>query len=208
VSRTRTSRAEAEAKWEAIREAAAAEETIFEFARTLRAWTWTGQPTGEGVARYIEEVFMRYGPAPGDVWDVLGLESLSGDLRAEFIAAFNSIRVAAGMGLWETAAANADARPFIPTVAPSRKYVRFVSLAGHLQRARAPGQWILLPVHRLASMLGVTARMVSQYRRWATEEGILREVQPHSRPDKRATRFIFNLDQFGADGRQRPPLHR
>ena len=153
---------------------------------------------------------MRHGPAPGDAWKVLGLHCHSGDLRAEFIAAFDTIRVPAGRGLWETAAANADARPFIPIYAPSPKYVRFVSLAGHLQRARKPGQLIMLPVHRLASTLGVTPRMISQYRHWAIEAGILRVMQPHSRADKRATRFVFNLDHFAADGRERsgPVLHR
>ena len=52
--------------------------------------------------------------------------------------------------------------------------------------------------------------MVSTYRDWATKAGILREEEPHSRTDKRATRFVFKLDQFEADGRQRPgsTLHR
>ena len=66
-------------------------------------------------------------------------------------------------------------------------------------------------VHRPPALrLGVSPRMVSAYRDWATKAGILREEEPHSRTDKRATRFVFKLDQFEADGRQRPgsTLHR
>ena len=58
-------------------------------------------------------------------------------------------------------------------------------------------------VHLLASTLGVSARMISQYRQWAIRAGILREIQPHNRTEKRATRFVFNLHRFGPDGRER-----
>jgi hypothetical protein len=202
-------RADAEAAWDAVVEAAeGAEHGMFSFARRLRAWTWPPNTTAAGVATYLENSYVRYcmttGENVGDIWDVLGLGE-SGDPRAEFIVAWERVRVPEGHGLWETVEPNARQYPYIPTVAPSRKYVQFVSLAAHLQRARAQGQTILLPVGRLASMLGTTPQMVSVYRRWAVDAGILNEVQRPDRERRRATEFVFMLDQFDAKRRQLSP---
>jgi hypothetical protein len=54
-------------------------------------------------------------------------------------------------------------------------------------------------------MLGTTPQMVSVYRRWAVDAGILNEVQRPDRERRRATEFVFMLDQFDAKRRQLSP---
>jgi hypothetical protein len=77
----------------------------------------------------------------------------------------------------------------------SSTYVRFISIAGHLQRQR-PGQPIKLPVARLAQELGVTPQMVSLYRKFAQDEGLLKLVHEHDQAARRATEFTFALELF------------
>ena len=97
---------------------------------------------------------------------------------------------------------NAKARRFVPIDARTPPDVHFLSFAGHLQRivgARSVG----LPVDKLASMLAVSSRTVSTYRRWAVRARILRQVAMHSREHHRSAQFSFDLTLFDAEGRQR-----
>ena len=60
---------------------------------------------------------------------------------------------------------------------------------------------ILLPVEELARRLGTQPVTISRYRRWAVQDGYLREVKPHEfrgkgKPGK-ATEFRFNVSLFG-----------
>jgi hypothetical protein len=159
--------------------------------------------TAADVVRHVEDTYEEAtGETGSGAWDELGL-NLSGDPPAAFIVAWERVRVPEGQGLWETVTANARTYPFIPKIAPSVKYVHFVSLAAHLQRARAPGQRIMLPVRRFASILGVTPQMISVYRRWAVAAGILIEVMAADPARKRATEYLVALDQFDADRLQR-----
>jgi hypothetical protein len=201
-------RSTARRQWELFREAAEALDfdsaptsILFAFARELRSRN--PHQTGEAMADEIEEVFMYQG-LPGNVWDALGLDDRTGDPRSAFITAFDQIRVPKGQRRWELVARYAKARPFIPLVRLSDKYVLFLSLAGHLQRSCRPGAWITLPVQRTASMLGVTPGMISIYRRQAVQAGILTVTQPHSHAEHRSTRFVFNLSRFDRHGRELP----
>jgi hypothetical protein len=161
----------------------------------------------EGAASYIEATYQRYCDSArenmGDVWEVLGLTE-SGDPRAEFISCWERVRVPAGQTLWETVALNFERLLFVPTVCRSPKYQQFVSLAGHLQLARGKGQHILLPVVLWARFLKVSPKMISTYRRWALEAGILRKVANFNRERRRADEFVFDLERFDGHRRQRP----
>jgi hypothetical protein len=181
--------------------------SVFHFARGLKAWGLRfpdAQPvTGEDAAEFVEKRFERARKAQAstgeDAWDALDLETDSGDVRGEFVAAWDSIRVPAGQTLWEAAEQNARNDPYIPeNRAKNAKYVVFVSIAAHLQRALPPGENIALPVGKLATILKVSEKMVSQYRAWAVTDELLKEVVPYSREKKRATRFRFALEKFPA----------
>ncbi len=72
---------------------------------------------------------------------------------------------------------------------------------------------IALPVIRWARWLGVSAMMISTYRRWGVEAGILRPTAAASREKRRASEFVFELSLFDENGRQlvdtkspRPPV--
>jgi hypothetical protein len=200
-------RARAETAWAALFEAAESAETLFEFARSLKAWRWTGTPEAEGIATYIEDTYERYCRVTGenmqDVWEILDLGD-SGDPRGEFVSCWQRVRVPAGQSIWQVVVESAERFPFVPVFCPSQKYQTFVSLAGHLQRVRAPEQPILLPVVRFASMLGVQRQMISVYRRWALQAGILVQLESPSREQRRATKFRFRLELFDAQRRQLP----
>jgi hypothetical protein len=200
------SRAQAEAAWVALRDAAEDAENMFDFARALRAWPWPENVEAEDVATYIERVYKNdcrlRGRKLDDVWSLLD-RGPSGDPRADFIDAWERVRMPAGKTIWEVVVENVARLPFVPLRYRSQKYQTFVSFAGHLQRVRRKGQHIMLPVKLLAKILEVTPRMISTYRRWAIADGILTEEVPSNRENRRATEFRFHLDRFDGDRRQR-----
>jgi hypothetical protein len=190
---------------EAISESGTSPLAMFTFARILRGWTWTAENlTAADVADYIERMYALGCPAdaPTDnAWDELGLNE-SGDGRAEFLDAWNKVRLPIGVKLFDYALEAAKKHPFIPTVQHSPKYVQFVSIAAHLQRCRRKGQAILLPVEHLAAQLGVSAMNISRYRVWAMEAGILKSTSAAAFRAGVATTFLFQLRQFDATGHQ------
>ena len=205
----------AKERWAELAEAAAeaSEDTLagmgyaspFHFARALRAFDFSSPDgrrlSGEDVAEYVEATFEHVQTAlplsDEDAWEALPLYSESGDIRAEFVRAYDTVRVPKDHGLWQTALQNARERPFTPKEhAKNPKYVLFVSVAGHLQLALPRGAEISLPVKKVAAVLNVSEQMVSVYRGWAVEAGLLREVQAYNRERHFATRFRFALDRF------------
>jgi hypothetical protein len=203
VEAAREAQERARRQWEEIA-AAAGQATVFEFARALRGGPWSREATAAGVADYIENVHEQAGEA-GNAWDALDrllVHSDSGDTRADFIAAWDRVRIVPGDTPWSAAEKSARAHPLIPNFRPSAKYVRFISFAGGLQRVARPGAPIILPCERFASTLGVSARMVSEYRHWAIARGLLHVVREHNRASGEATEFRFALDRFDAQGRE------
>jgi hypothetical protein len=93
----------------------------------------------------------------------------------------------------------------------SEGYQTFVSIAGWLQVGMGDAN-ILLPVEELAPLLRVKPMTVSRYRRWAVEDGFIKEVKPYQRRGEnragKATEFRFNVERFpilgerAADGTQ------
>jgi hypothetical protein len=80
-----------------------------------------------------------------------------------------------------------------------KNFALFLNVAYHLQQLLGDAD-IILPVHRLAAHLSVTARVVSHYRFTAKMYGFLKETAKHTK--KRATRFRVNLERFLAERTQ------
>jgi hypothetical protein len=193
---------------------------VFAFARILRGWSWTGkdgkpmEPTAEQVADYIESVYVRHHKPIYQKWNPAQVDGLSfwdagyiedGDPRGEFLVAWDDIKIVEGKTLLETAEKNSSDLPLKPCKAHSQKYCQFVSFAGHLQRLRRAEQNIQLPVELLAKRFEVSPRMISQYRRWAVRDGILREMRAANSFQKQATDYRFEVDKFNwKSGRQTP----
>jgi hypothetical protein len=80
-------------------------------------------------------------------------------------------------------------------------YASFISLAGWLQVV-AGDRPIMVPVEDTAEILEVDPSCISRYRRWAVEDGFLKEVGAYERPQGRrkgkATEFRFAVSLFPA----------
>jgi hypothetical protein len=95
----------------------------------------------------------------------------SDDPEIEFIATWDRVRVPAGDDILAMAVALAKERPLQPRNCISPGYGLYVSIAGRLQELR-PGNYINLPVERLAKALGVKETTVSYYAQCAKKMGI------------------------------------
>jgi hypothetical protein len=74
----------------------------------------------------------------------------------------------------------------------TRGYEQFLSIAGWLQVGMGDRN-ILLPVHKLASLLEVDPRTIGRYRQWAIVDGFLVEVAEAQHDSGRATEYRFNV---------------
>jgi hypothetical protein len=189
--------------------------SLFLYCRIIRAQRFlTTDPktqrrkpaTSEEIADHLEHLFAQYLKAGRfslgqDFWEAQFPEY---DGREEFLVTLEQVRVPEGTSLLEVALERAQALPLQTIVRHSPGYRRFVSIAGHLQRARRPGQTIQLPVEKFGKLLAVDPKMISQYRKWAIEEAILRQVRKHNSAAGLAAEFIFDVDKFDwHTGRQR-----
>jgi len=73
-------------------------------------------------------------------------------------------------------------------------YLRFLSLLGHLQKEVGRCS-IMLPVKRIAEIIGIQSGTVASYCRWADKDGFLEVAAPEV-PGIRATKFRFDVNQF------------
>jgi hypothetical protein len=90
---------------------------------------------------------------------------------------------------------NARRRPLAPQVCPSEKYRLFISLAYHLQVFRGSAS-VMLPVKKLADILGVDFRTVSTYRKLAERQGLMTLQSGHIYSEKKASEFVFHIELF------------
>lgn len=104
-----------------------------------------------------------------------------GCLVAAVIAIWSKVLYAAGEGPLEIAVRRAAAMPIIPQPSIGRTYARLLSVAYHLQEVQGTAP-ILLPVHRLEAVLGVSARQVCNLINAALRLGHLEMVDPSYRP--------------------------
>ena len=75
------------------------------------------------------------------------------------------------------------------------RYNMFLSIAGWLQVQRG-SESVYLPVEKLAKILNVTARSVSNWRTIAKRQELLTETAAYQR-NKKATEFRFAVEKFG-----------
>jgi hypothetical protein len=125
------------------------------------------------------------------------------DAHAEFYGAWDQVRFLPGRMPLESALEYADRLP-LELNAETREgrpegYQRFISIAGWLQVGMGDRN-ILLPVEDLAEALGVQPMTVSRYRKWAEEDGFLKQVKGHVYKGKgrggKATEFRFKVGRF------------
>jgi hypothetical protein len=90
---------------------------------------------------------------------------------------------------------NAMGKPVAPLKTISPKYTQFLSIAYHLQ-INGGSAAILLPVAKLAKMLGVNFRTISFYRKIAIAHRLLEATSDYSYSEKRAAEFFFNVRLF------------
>lgn len=166
-----------------------------------------GSASPEAIANYLEQQYANYQkwlgtPLRGTNFWAEEFPQFGG--REEFLVTLQQVRIPAGKTLLDVAKENAKQGPLEPLVRHSPTYCRFISIAGHLQRARAPGQTIQLGVEKFGRILGVDPKMVSQYRKWAVEDGILELVKKHNTAAALASEFIFHVEKFNwRTGKQR-----
>jgi hypothetical protein len=177
---------------------------LFDLVRLVKAHPEMEERDAHYALQRIEAIMRSWPEARGthDVWKRCA-DVWAADARAEFYDCWPKIRCLPGRGplgnAWRRATENPLTLP--PEVRRRRgeEFSDFVSLAGWLQVV-VGAQPILLPVEEVGKHLGVQAGTVSRYRRWAVEEGFLREVAraEFKGPGKRgkATEFLFDVARY------------
>jgi hypothetical protein len=122
----------------------------------------------------------------------------SDDPETEFLATWDKVRVPAGQDILIYAAGLARDKPIKLRRPISEKYSLFVSIAAHLQFLR-PGQYINLPVVRLADILKVDLRTVSYYTHRAITDGFLARLAKHHALSHQAAKYTFDCERFNME---------
>lgn len=120
------------------------------------------------------------------------------DLVADFVKSFDEVRFPGEGDPLADALSAAEALPVTPRQVLSKTYVRFISLALHLQKNN-PDRDIYLPVIPLSKLLVVDHRSISNYRAFAVQQGLLRETSKSSKFQRKATYFRFSIERFDGE---------
>lgn len=180
---------------------------LFYLIRLIKAHPQFSKATAQQAIRATEDILRAWRPFipkerlwMGDwgYWLHLGRE----DAHAEFLDAWDKVRYLPGSS--PLANAYYQAKRFPLRLAADTKqrrtevYEFFISIAGWLQVAMGDRN-ILLPVEELSEILHVEPMTISRYRKWAIEDGFLKEVQPHAFKGKgkggKATEFRFDVSR-------------
>lgn len=116
------------------------------------------------------------------------------DPLAEMVATWGRVYPIDG-GPMSLAWMNARKHPVTPLKSISPKYTAFLSIAYHLQIKQGSAA-ILLPVAKLAKLLGVDRRTISFYRKIAENHGLLEPVGQYRFTEKQAAEFFFRARLF------------
>ena len=103
--------------------------------------------------------------------------------------------VPAGDDILTLAVSLAKEKPLHPKNHISQRYALYVSIAGRLQELR-PGDYINLPVERLAKALGVKETTVSYYAQCAKKDGYISPIAKHHQPSRTAAKYEFHSERF------------
>jgi hypothetical protein len=113
------------------------------------------------------------------------------DAAAEWASAWDKIRYLPGETILDAALRQADLDPVVPPRYRGDGYARFLAVCKVL--ASGQGGKIAIPEEKWAALLRVRVMTISQWRKWAVNDGILTVSCPHSRANKRATEFQADL---------------
>lgn len=174
---------------------------LFEFVRYLRSIPALKDVSAAKALQIVEAWLSRkcYGSVD-EAWlaqfALVGITSAE-DARMEFLDLWDRIRFPRGSSPLQAALDLAGIFRLRPNHCGTEGYVRFISLAGNLQRLRG-SDTILLPCREVGELLEVSAHTISRYRRRAIQHGQLRQVHPHffSDSSRAATEFRFDLSRY------------
>jgi hypothetical protein len=168
---------------------------IFEFTRYARSHPEIAELVAEEALARVKASMENFQWG----WTLLEPSADADESEIEFTYHWDRIRFPIGALPLERATSAAIANPFKLRNERNDKYVRFISLAGHLQMLLGDRN-ILLPCRLLAAPLQCSHETVKRMRDLAKKDGFLREVKRsvyHGSPGTgRATEFRFALDRF------------
>ena len=133
-------------------------------------------------------------------WEILDTCLDAEEIYLEFVCNWDAVRYRIGQTPLSNASMMAEEHPLEPRRASKRpdflkRYARFVSIAGWLQVSMGNNP-ILLPVSKLADLLGVRPMTITRYRQTAIRDGYLKVVSEHVYSKGRATEFLFDVSRF------------
>jgi len=133
-------------------------------------------------------------------WGILETYLDVDEIYTEFICNWHAVRYRIGETPLGNAIQKAERFPLRPWRAKGHRvrlsrYSRFVSIAGWLQVSMGDCP-ILLPVGKLAELIGVSPMQVTRYRQMAQLDGYLRIVCGHNYTRRKATEFRFDVTRF------------
>jgi hypothetical protein len=178
---------------------------LFHFIRWAKAHPDLAGLTVQQAFQRVEQAICSWratprGANPWYVWLKVGRDTA----EAEFYGAWDAIRYLPFENPLTGALDRAFAQPLtlLPKIAERRPegYALFVGLSGWLQVMMGDRN-ILLPVAEVADLLNVDRSTVSRYRRWAKEDGYLKEVKQaihRSKGKGEASEFRFDVTRFDA----------
>jgi hypothetical protein len=172
---------------------------LWDFVQSIRAhpeFRWSDE---NDILERVEK-YLQVGTARVDVWEHL-FNASAEDARTEFLAIWNRIKFPTGIDRLALAVERAQPRKPIRDI-PVRLtdgYYWMLAVGYELQmQMRHPDDYIFLIEEKLAALRGVTAMTVSNWRRFAVEDGLLTEVAPSTmKGTKRVgTRFKFDVERY------------
>jgi len=131
-------------------------------------------------------------------WGVVDDELTDEDAYLEFVTAWNNVQFKIGETPLDLAYRKSlEARlPMERGDEPVKQgYCRFVGLAGWLQVIMGDCS-IMLPCEKTAALFSVSPMTISRYREMAIVDGYLSISRKHSRVERRATEFRFDISKF------------
>jgi hypothetical protein len=175
---------------------------MWEFVRSCKAHPTLSGLSATNALQQINKIRLRDGDL-GFPWEE-GFPD-SDDPRMEFVATWDKVRVPFGADILDMAVATAKQKSLKPRNCISESYRFYVSIAGRLQELR-PGDYINLPVERMAKAIGVAPRMVSNYAQVAKKSGLITLIAKHHKPSAQAAKYVFHCERFNMDtGEELPP---
>jgi hypothetical protein len=127
------------------------------------------------------------------VWDQLGADE--DEAGFDFMYSWDKIRIHPAKDIITDAVDRAGRIALKPPVDRGQTFVRFVSIAGHLQAIRRD-EPILVPVELFGNVLGCAKMSVSRMIKFAVADGLLYIVEGHDFARHKARRYRFAIERY------------